>query len=956
MQNSKLNKEQQQAVQHGKGPLLIIAGAGTGKTTVITERIKHLLLKKKVDLKNILALTFTEKAANEMQERIDLSLPLGYSDMWIHTFHGFCDRILRKDAIHIGLTTNYKLLTEAESILFLRNHLFDLQLDYFRPLGNPDKFLQGLLQHFSRLKDEDINPEEYRKFVKKEISKTNEEITDDYKKQLCELSHAYITYEQLKNKEGIMDFSDLISNTLLLFRKRKHILQQYQKQFNFILIDEFQDTNYSQNQLVMLLAGKRKNITVVGDDDQAIYTWRGAALSNMLHFRKSFPKTKVITLVQNYRSTQTILDGAYKVIQLNNPDRLEVKEKLDKHLIAVRKEIKEHPIIFLQENREDLEAERIIEQIQKLQKEGYSYKDFAILVRANDHAEPFLRSLSRHGIPHQFLGPSKLFHQEEIKDLIAYLKVLYNNEDSQSLYRVLTMPVFKISSTDISLLLNSAKRKSISLLNSIRQADELPMSKNSKEILKKISQLLNMHTNMVSHETAGKILYDFLENSGLITSYLKISTQDDDIKAKNTSKFFEKLKQFEIHNENASIYAVVDWIDITMQLGDSPSAAENDAEQLNGVNILTIHSSKGLEFPIVFIASLVMQRFPSRERSEQIPIPEAIIKEVSPSGNYHLQEERRLFYVALTRAKDYVFLTASKFYGEGKRERKISPFITETLGEITKIQEIKSLSVKQLFTKEKLPEQKNKPVKITYLSYSQIQTFDICPLHYKLHYLLHIPTSPQPALSFGISIHSALREFFERALQGETVDIKDIPEILASVWSREGYAGKAHAQAAYDGALKILTNYIEKNYDPKKLPLSLEKQFQFLLGGIKLGGRIDRIDKLPDGTIEIIDYKTGRNSLDEKQIKNNLQLAIYTLAAKTIPEVIREFKTSQVKVSLHYLELGKIISGTLVKDDLEKASQKILAKAEEIEKSDFACSKSVFCENCEYKLLCQAQI
>ena len=954
MQNPKLNKQQQQAVQHGNGPLLIIAGAGSGKTTVVTERIKHLILTKKVASRNILALTFTEKSASEMQERIDLSLPLGYADMWIHTFHGFCDRVLRKDALHIGITTNYKLLTEAESILFLRNHLFNIQLDYFRPLGNPDKFLQGLLQHFSRLKDEDISPTEYEKFVKKEIK--SKEATEDYKKQLQELSSAYTIYEQLKNKEGVMDFSDLISNTLLLFRKRKHILREYQKQFTFLLIDEFQDTNYAQNELAMLLAGSKKNITVVGDDDQAIYRWRGAAISNMLQFRKHFPKAKIITLVQNYRSTQTILDGAYRVIQHNNPDRLEVKEKINKHLIATRKDKKEEPITFLQESREDREAEKVIEQIQKMHENGYAYKDFAILVRANDHADPFLRSLSRHGIPHQFLGPSKLFHQEEIKDLIAYLKVLYNSDDSQALYRVLTMSVFNISAQDISTLLNYSKRKSMTLFECLNNGSEISLSKSGTQGLEKVLELLEKHKNMVSKETAGKILYDFLENSGLITSYLQITTLDDDIKAKNTSKFFEKLKQFEIHNENASVYAVVDWIDITLQLGDSPSGAESDVEQLDGVNVLTIHSSKGLEFPVVFIVSLVAQRFPSRERSEQIPIPDELIQEVLPTGDYHLQEERRLFYVALTRAKDYAFLTASKFYGEGKRERKISPFVIEILGDIKNTPDTKPLPLQQLFAKEKLPEQKIKPLKITYLSYSQIQTFDICPLHYKLHYLLHIPTPPQPALSFGVSVHAALREFYERALQGEKVSVKDIPEILNSVWSVEGYTGKAHLDAAYKAALKMITIYIEKNFDEKNLPLSLEKPFQFLLGDVRIGGRVDRIDRLPDGTLEIIDYKTGRNSIDEKQIKNNLQLAIYTLAAKTIPEITRGPKNSEIKVSLHYVELGKVVSGILKQEDLEKASQKILAKAMEIENSDFACSKSIFCENCEYKLLCQAQI
>lgn len=957
MQNVVLNKEQKKAVQHGEGPLLIIAGAGTGKTTVITERIKHLILKKKIVPKNILALTFTEKAATEMQERIDTALPYGYADMWIHTFHGFCDRVLRKDAIHIGLSTNYQLLTEAESILFLRKHLFDFNLDYFRPLGNPDKFLQGLLQHFSRLQDEDITPQQYEDFVEKQIKRTDDEMTEDYKQQLKELSHAYTIYEKLKIQSNFMDFSDLISNTLQLFRKRKHILHEYQKQFMYLLVDEFQDTNFAQNQLAILLAGGQKNITAVGDDDQAIYRWRGAALSNMMHFRKHFPKTKIITLIQNYRSTQVVLDTAYQVIQHNNPDRLEVKEKINKHLTAIKKVKQQFPVTFLQQEREDLEAEKVVEEIQRLHGKGYAYKDFAILVRANDHADSFLRSLSRHTIPHQFLGPSKLFHQEEIKDLIAYLKVLYNNEDAQALYRVLTIPVFKIPADDISLLLNFSKKKNVTLFESLQNLSNLNLSVTGEKGIEKIQKLFSKHQEMVSKETAGRILYDFLEQSGLISQYLRITTENDDIKAKNTSKFFEKLKQFEIHNEDASVYAVVDWIDITMQLGDSPLAADVDIESLDGVNILTVHASKGLEFPVVFIVSLVTQRFPSRERSDQIPISDFLIKEELSNVDYHTQEERRLFYVALTRAKERIFLTASKIYGEGKRERKISPFIMEALGNTVNTTMAEPVQLQQLFSKEKLVAKDTlKPLKITYVSYSQIQTFDICPLHYKLHYLLHVPTPPQPALNFGISIHATLREFYERAMQGETISKNDIPNIFDSFWTTEGYHGRQHAQAAYAGGLTMLTKYIEKNFTPKKLPIALEHPFQFSLGGIRVGGRMDRIDRLSDGSIEIIDYKTGRNSIEEKQIKNNLQLSLYTLAAKNIPEVPQHTNISSIKVSLHYIETGKIVSGILTKEDLENASKKILAKVKEIETSNFACSKSIFCQNCEYKMLCQAQI
>ncbi|MBI3070361.1 MAG: UvrD-helicase domain-containing protein, partial [Candidatus Levybacteria bacterium] len=497
-----LNKEQLEAIRHAEGPLLIIAGAGTGKTTVITERIKHLILKKKVRPSEILALTFTEKSAQEMEERVDVAMPYGYTQMWISTFHAFCDRIIRNEAIHIGLNPSYQLLTEAETILFLRENLFKFNLEYFRPLGNPNKFLEGLLQHFSRLKDEDISPSEYLRWAQNQKSKGDE---NEVKKTL-ELANAFRTYEELKIKEGVMDFSDLIGNALKLFRTRKNILTNYQNQFKHILVDEFQDTNFAQNTLAILLSGERKNITVVGDDDQAIYRWRGAAIANIIQFKKHFPKAKIITLTANYRSTEEILNASYQLIQNNNPDRLEVKERINKKLVSMRK-VRGYKIELIHAERVEDEAEMVAKKIQELTRNQYRLADIAILLRANDHSQPFIRAFERHKIPYQFLGPGRLFHQEEIKDLIAYLKVLYNFEDSSSLDRVLVMPAFDFESIEIAALLNLAKKKNYTLFEALERTDEIFLKPQTKEKAKKFMEMIKRHLNRISKDTAGQILY-----------------------------------------------------------------------------------------------------------------------------------------------------------------------------------------------------------------------------------------------------------------------------------------------------------------------------------------------------------------------------------------------------------------------------------------------------------------
>ncbi|MFA5793423.1 MAG: UvrD-helicase domain-containing protein, partial [Candidatus Gracilibacteria bacterium] len=287
-----LNEEQKAAVEFGDGPLLIIAGAGTGKTTVVTERIKHIISSGRATASEILALTFTEKAAREMEERVDVIMPYGYTNMWISTFHKFCDRLLRQEAIHVGLNPAYKLMTDTDATMLIRQNLFNFDLEYFRPLGNPTKFISGILQHFSRLQDEDVSPEQYKKWVK-DLRIKNKELSEEEKLEIQkyeELAKTYKAYQELKVKEGLMDFGDLITQTLHLFRTRKNLLAYYQKQFRYMLVDEYQDTNIAQNELVALLAGDKQNITAVCDDDQSIYKFRGAAVSNVLSFRKHFKK------------------------------------------------------------------------------------------------------------------------------------------------------------------------------------------------------------------------------------------------------------------------------------------------------------------------------------------------------------------------------------------------------------------------------------------------------------------------------------------------------------------------------------------------------------------------------------------------------------------------------------------------------------------------------------------
>lgn len=963
-----LNPQQKEAITYGKGPLLIIAGAGTGKTTVITERMKHLIVNENILPSEILALTFTEKAATEMETRIDEGMPYGYSELWIQTFHGFCDRVLRAEAVHIGLNPKYDLLTETESLMFLRKHLFEFTLEYFRPLGNPMKFLQAMLSHFSRLRDDDIHPKDYLRYATNLQKKTD--IDESEKEKTLELAQAFMTYETLKAREGVMDFSDLISNTLQLFRKRKNILMYYQKKFQYVFVDEFQDTNFAQNELAILLAGDDNNITVVGDDDQSIYRWRGAAIANMMQFRSHFPTCHVVTLTKNYRSTQYILDKSYEMIQNNNPYRLEVKENIAKKLTSERAETGEE-ITFLYGKNADDEAEQIVSKIkEEIKIHKRSYRDFAILVRANDHSLPFQRALERKKIPFQFLGPGKLFQQEVIKDLIAYLRVLANFDDTASLYRIITNPIFAFNEVEIATFMTHAKKINKPLFKILEQADHLDVTQETKEKLTRLITMMKKHLAKVPKENAGQILYAYFEESGLLGHYLDPGTIRTEEEAQNIAKFFERLQSYISTHDDVSIFAIVDWIDLAMELGESPQAAEIDWSENNAVNILTVHSSKGLEFPVVFVVNLVTQRFPGRDRKEPIPVPDDLIKEQLPQGNDNLQEERRLFYVAMTRARDKLYLSAAKFYGDGKRERKISPFIFEALGNdiVNKVINKKKLedAAEQLSLLDALKPVVNEketasshtnlhtkePIKIDFISYSQLQTFDICPLHYKLKYLMKIPPVSSPAMSFGISVHSMLKYLYEEGFGKSELSNETLSTILKRSWLSEGYESQDHEEEAKKAAKTLLLKYIRENHIAQ-LPTYTEYPFQFFINNIKVLGRFDRIDTLPDKSLEIIDYKTGNNIPDEKKIKKDLQLTIYALAASQMRDPVFT-SSNDTKLTLYYVESNTKVSTFRTKEEIELAQDEIIQRVQTISSSDFHCSRSVLCKNCEYKMLCSA--
>jgi len=910
-----LNKEQLGAVKHTNGPLLIVAGAGTGKTTVITRRIAYLIEQGLAKADEILALTFTEKAATEMQERVDLLLPLGYYDRWISTFHAFCERILKNHALDIGIPNDFELLDGVRQWVFIYKNFEKFDLDYYRPLGSPNRFIDALLTHFSRCKDELISPSDYLKHAeglrlqtdqptktkKQEVRSKNQGEETDLSEiaRLEEISNAYHTYQKLMLDNNYLDFGDLINYTLELFKKRPNILKFYQNKFKFIMVDEFQDTNFAQFQLVKLLAGDNQNLVVVGDDDQSIYKFRGASVSNILKFKQEYPKAKQITLIENYRSTQNILDLAYKFIQANNPDRLEIKLKIDKHLKNNGKTQGEIKVL----EGEDLSGElnSVSKQILGIKQadSDATYNDFAILIRANSAADELLPILQSSGIPYTFVANKGLYKKPIIVDILSYMRLLDNAHDSSSLYRSLTLPKFHLSHQELSSLLEYAHQKTLSLYESLTPALTLAdVSQDSKNKIRSLQELLTKHSALAKTATATEMMIHIIMDLGLEMK-LKEETLENAQNRELLDQFYKKIEGFEKQNEHKDLHAFLESLELEIQAGSEGDIKFDPNLGPESVKVLTVHSAKGLEFKYVFIINLVDQRFPTRARGETIEIPTALVKDILPEGDFHLQEERRLFYVAMTRAKRGLYLSWAKDYG-GKTVKKPSQFLLET--GLVPSEKVNKATGKVVFSKtdpstSSGPNGKNKVVykKLpTRFSYSALNDFNSCPLQYKYKHYLKLPTAGSHHQSFGITIHKVFEDFLklyknnlalsQTDLFGKKASDAPLPteKILADLyeknWIDDWYKNKAQKEEYRKEGKKMLGAFYGHLKSQKPKPKLIEQFFKLKLGDYDFVGKIDRADETPAG-LAIIDYKTGKAPKNKTDID---QLHIYQWACQEL--------------------------------------------------------------------------
>ncbi|HFU5893551.1 TPA: DNA helicase PcrA [Enterococcus faecium] len=643
-----MNPRQKEAVLHTDGPLLLMAGAGSGKTRVLTHRIAYLIEEKEVNPWNILAITFTNKAAKEMKERVNAILASGGEDVWVSTFHSMCVRILRRDVDFIGYNRNFTIIDSSEQLTLMKRILKELNID-------PKKYdPRSILGTISQAKNSLQTPQDFAK------------MQGSYYEEIA--AKCYAAYQKELQYNQCMDFDDLIMNTIRLFEEHPDSLTYYQNKFHYIHVDEYQDTNHAQYTLVNLLAGRFRNLCVVGDADQSIYGWRGADMQNILDFEKDYPDAAVILLEQNYRSTKNILSAANQVIE-NNSNRK------PKNLWTENKE--GNKITYYRADNERDETRFIVDRMQEeIRSNHRNYGDFAILYRTNAQSRVMEETLLKANIPYKMVGGHKFYDRKEIKDILAYLNVLANPQDSISFERIVNSPKRGIGPGSIEKLRSFASLHEWPLLEAAQNVDLANIGGKAGQQLGAFGEMIQEVTQMIPYLTVTELTKEVLDRSGYLEDLKIQNTLEAQARIENLEEFLtvtqEFDKQFEQQNEED---ADAPEEKLTVFLNDLAlvSDIDNLEEDASQVTLMTLHAAKGLEFPVVFLIGLEEGVF---------PLSRALMEESE------LEEERRLAYVGITRAEEALYLTnafSRTLYGQTQYNRP-SRFVEEIDQELLEIE------------------------------------------------------------------------------------------------------------------------------------------------------------------------------------------------------------------------------------------------------------------------------
>ncbi len=1014
-----LNPEQIRAVRYGRGPLLIVAGPGTGKTRVITQRIVHLIQQGApsdeegpLRAENILALTFTEKAAEEMKRRVAAALPGLEKLPAISTFHAFCLHVLRRHHV------DRLLLDKIDVWIFLRRRMADLGLEFYQKLAEPGAFLHDLNEFFSRCQDELIEPEDFERYVgefERQFLARHPHLTDlqrtsdspsgaaPSRKGLAlrlspdelleweevlkkkELASVFRRSRQLIEEAGASSLGSLVSETVALWKRNPMALAEARSQYRAVLVDEFQDTNYAQVELLKLLAPPPYFITAVGDDDQAIYRFRGASHGAFEMFTQAFPGHEIVYLTRNYRSTRRVLRVSAAVIGRN--DRYAQKP-------ALTSSKDEGAPVYLVKSHDPLsEAVWIADEIERLANQGIPFGDIAVLYRAHSYRDSLVEELRRRTIPFAIRGLS-LLSVTVLRDLTAYLELIHSPHENISLTRALLAPCWRFPEALAQAIRQQAAKDRCSLYDALRKA-RLPhlVGELSSTGWKDLDKLLRELRRFAKRASVTAIMDRLIERLG----WTYLEGEAERIYLETFRKF---LADWEEKSETRRLAEFIEYFKYFLEAGGKIEWPEA-AQASNAVQMMTVHAAKGLEFPIVFTIGLSSRRFPATERKPVIEFPAALRKGPPPPADIHLQEERRLFFVALTRAQERLYISSM-----ARSERQQSRFINDLLSEaVLTARDLETIEApdaspgglrrdarlstrlssqtvpqparvllseqapdagqRHLF--EGLPASDNgfhpvlenwvqgnpsmPPDEKLRLSATSSEDYLDCPLKYKFQYLLKIPTAPQAALTFGNLMHQSVRHYFELRRVALPA-FEEIERFYLDHWQSAGFDDSYQEETYRKAGLEQLRGFVEK-HNPLAIDcqkIRWEKSFHLDLGDLVLEGRIDQInlvDSAGSNAVELIDYKTGRPRT-EKDAEKSLQLSVYALAAQ------RTLGLNPVRLTFYNLTSNEAVSTARTPADLAAALEKIREVASAIRANGFDPKPGFGCRWCDYLPLCPA--
>jgi DNA helicase II / ATP-dependent DNA helicase PcrA len=941
--------QQQPAIEHVSGPMLVVAGAGTGKTTVLIHRIARLIREGHARPDEILALTYTENAAREMLERVQRELRgSNIEGLQVLTFHAYCNNLL------IAMGRNFGVLDDKQLWIYLRRNLRELRLKYFVRAAKVSEFLDDLLDFIRRCHDELATPEDYRNYVHRiergELSlprvtrsKKAAEISDEESLGRCrEIASVFETVERLLRERNFGTFGHMILRANDLLAADPALLDRARCRARFILVDEFQDANFAQIKVLEKLAGTERNVFAVGDPDQGIYRFRGASSGAFELFQKHFPDSKLVVLAKNRRSTTPVLKCAHALIAQNPEFALQAGAVLYRRspLVSVRDEaqpvVPRPPVEAVVVTNNLIEATDLVDVLRQLKKRSRcTWKDFGILYRSHANREDVAAELARSGIPFSIEGLDVL-DTPEVRDLLACLGGVVVSSDSVSMLRVAALPPFDVDPEELRTAMRALPRDGKGSMASV-----LPQVKGGVSLLGAVEQARAAVAGMKIHATLLTLTRHFqIRRSPVIQALLEFATQWEKSPLTESGSPAEFLEYFDYFREAR---------------GTIPLPSSNED---NSVRLMSAHAAKGLEFDHVFILRAVSGTFPCGYHEPLIEIPDELRKSGLATDRdekeVNKQEERRLFYVAMTRARDTLSIYGK--VGRGKAEKTPPGYMRElskdkTLKSVLKLRNSREFQA-EIFAAaapcSRLAEWIALPPRgdlAATLSASAIDNYKICPLRFKLDREWRIPGEVSAALQYGASMHRVLRTYFDSVRFGRPKSEDELIQMFREDLAAEAISDRYQHDLYEKQGIAQLSEFLVAAQQGAAEVLHTEESFSIKVGETTLLGRIDRIDRAGADRVAIVDYKTGKPKSQE-DADESLQLSLYALAAR------EKWGYRPERLVFYNLDENSAISTERSEIKLEEARLEVAHIADEIAAGNFNPKVGFHCYSCAYRTLC----